>query len=725
MKNIFSFMLVFLFSSITAFATDYYVAPNGNDSNSGTISSPFATLNQALSVVSPGDYIYLRGGIYTMASSPIVITTNGTSSANIHVYAYASEIPVLSFNDTESSSNRGIVLDGDYWHWKGITIEKAGDNGMLLSGNNNTIENCIFRKNHDTGLQLSRYSSSATTISQWPSNNLVLGCESYDNKDSTNENADGFAAKLTVGTGNIFRNCVSHHNIDDGWDLYSKTDTGAIGVVTIENCIAHHNGSLTDGVTSGGGDKNGYKLGSSAHQVNHIVRRCIAFQNGKHGFTDNGNIGSIEFTNNTSYDNDGYNWHTRDGATHIFKNNVSFENSTNDRLRGDTSAPNSFVGATGGFTVNSSDFVTLSMGSNAHPTSNGFLNLQSGSDLIDAGVTSSGITYNGSSPDLGAIESGASSGGGTAEIILTASAGNSLVNLNWTINNLTVTGLEVYRDTDSDPSGRTRIAQVSTSTRSYTDNSATAGTTYYYWIKANASINSNAASATPSGSSGGGTTSGNRIEDNDSRTISYDGSLKAYSNADNGNAINLANSAGKQIVWNYAPASSGTYQLTLRYTRKSTMNSSVFIAVNNGSNQTLTLPETSSSAFATVSMSVTLNSGTNVIQLTTNSDGESADIDWIEFGSSTSKFDDTKTVKESVSLVSLYPNPSQSVLNIEIPETKNYNSLSIVNMSGVEVLKRNNITTHNTINIDSLAKGTYILKLASESTSETKIFIKE
>jgi len=42
---------------------------------------------------------------------------------------------------TENSSNRGIVLDAKYWHVKGITIKGAGDNGMLLSGHYNIIEN--------------------------------------------------------------------------------------------------------------------------------------------------------------------------------------------------------------------------------------------------------------------------------------------------------------------------------------------------------------------------------------------------------------------------------------------------------------------------------------------------------------------------------------------------------------------------------------------------------
>jgi endoglucanase len=67
----------------------------------------------------------------------------------------------------------------------------------------------------------------------------------------------------------------------------------------------------------------------------------------------------------------------------------------------------------------------------------------------------------------------------------------------------TASGLQVYRDTDSNPTGRTRLASVSTTTRSYTDTTAVAGTQYWYWIKftaGGASYNSGAASATRTGS---------------------------------------------------------------------------------------------------------------------------------------------------------------------------------------------------------------------------------
>ncbi|NHN25827.1 T9SS type A sorting domain-containing protein [Flavobacterium jejuense] len=714
------FLFLFLISltSISTFATNYYVATSGSDSNSGTLSSPFKTITKAISVVSAGDYIYMRGGLHSISSSPIVITKNGSSTSKIRVFAYGSEVPVLRFNNSEGDSNRGIVLDGDYWHWKGITIERAGDNGMLLSGSNNTIENCIFRNNFDTGLQLSRYSSSATNISQWPSNNLILGCESYDNRDSANEDADGFAAKLTVGTGNVFRNCISHHNIDDGWDLYTKSDTGPIGIVTLEGCIAHNNGILTTGGTSGGGDKNGYKLGSSAHQINHIVRRCIAYKNGKHGFTDNGNIGAIEFTNNTSYDNDGYNWHTRDGASHIFRNNISFENSTNDRLRGNTLAPNSFVGATGGFTVTSSDFETLSIGSNANPTSNGFLKLKSGSDLIDAGVTSSGITYNGSKPDLGAIEYGGTvTPPGNPEIILSATAGNSLVNLNWTINNLTVTGLEVYRDTDSNPSGRVRIAQISTSTRSYVDNGVTSGITYYYWIKANGSVNSNAASATPNGSSsgGGGSNTGNEIHnftvsEKNSSFYTISGNMNSNDGLVNYNGLSL--------------------------TKRLKIESSTSITFTASSNATLTLVFDSNFTgdIKVDNVSYTASSGTATISISngfhTISKDDVANLYYISTAYSSNNnnkiTDEIDLNVKTTDQMIVYPNPSHNnVLNINLSKINKKESLSIINMLGIEVLKVNDITNRNTIDISNLVKGTYIIKHISDSNSETKTFIKE
>lgn len=76
-----------------------------------------------------------------------------------------------------------------------------------------------------------------------------------------------------------------------------------------------------------------------------------------------------------------------------------------------------------------------------------------------------------------------SSAAASALIDLTATGSTTGIVLSWSASNLTTATQEVYRDTDSDPSGRIRIATLGAAARSYTDSSALAGTKYYYWIK--------------------------------------------------------------------------------------------------------------------------------------------------------------------------------------------------------------------------------------------------
>ncbi|MBO0722384.1 MAG: right-handed parallel beta-helix repeat-containing protein, partial [Blastocatellia bacterium] len=230
---------------------------------------------------------------------------------------------------------------------------------------------------------------------------------SYDNYDPDNgEDADGFACKLTTGPGNVFRGCISHNNIDDGWDLYTKSDTGPISPVTIEDCVSYNNGMLSTGNTTNDSDGNGFKLGGEDIPVNHIVRRSIAFGNKKHGFTYNSNPGSITVTNNTSYNNGDENFAFNEG-THIFTNNLSFMGTNSDHTTGtDVSGSNCWwkngvsVNALG-LVVSAADFISLTpaISRNADGSINlgNFLKLAPGSDLINAGTPAG--------TDIGAVES--------------------------------------------------------------------------------------------------------------------------------------------------------------------------------------------------------------------------------------------------------------------------------------------------------------------------------
>ncbi|GGN22975.1 hypothetical protein FHR83_002694 [Actinoplanes campanulatus] len=326
-----------------------YVAPNGTDSAAGTVAAP-TTLTSAITRIAAGGTIYLRGGTYAHSSTVTIAPgNNGSSGALKTISAYPGEVPVLNFSaQAEDTAARGLAVNGNYWRVYGIVVERAGDNGIFVGGSNNILERTITRFNRDTGLQLSRIASD-TPAAQWPANNLILSAESHDNADSDGEDADGFAAKLTVGSGNVFRYAVSHNNIDDGWDLYTKTDTGPIGVVTIEDSLAYNNGTLSDGSQAGNGDRNGFKLGGEDIGVNHIVKRTVAYKNGKHGFTYNSNPGSMTISNNLSIDNTERNFNF-DAGTSVFTNNTSCRSSsgTNDRIIGTADSTNQFWSGTNG-----------------------------------------------------------------------------------------------------------------------------------------------------------------------------------------------------------------------------------------------------------------------------------------------------------------------------------------------------------------------------------------
>ncbi|WP_083461307.1 Ig-like domain-containing protein [Cellulosilyticum ruminicola] len=290
--------------------TTIYVAPNADDNGAGTINAPMS-LRKAIESVKAGGTIYLKGGTYYLDSQLTIPYTNKGEEGKLKsIIALEGEDVVLdfsvqSYNMKDTSLNeRGLQVNGDYWHIKGITIQGAADNGFYIAGKHNVVELCIAKGNRDTGIQIGRRGSSVINFADWPSDNLILNCTSYNNSDpATGENADGFAAKLTCGNGNVFDGCISYNNVDDGWDLFAKPATGPIGPITIRNCIAFRNGATTDGTFTKNSDGNGFKLGGSKIAVSHVVENCIAFENKNHGFTDNSNPGTITVRNCTSINN--------------------------------------------------------------------------------------------------------------------------------------------------------------------------------------------------------------------------------------------------------------------------------------------------------------------------------------------------------------------------------------------------------------------------------------
>ncbi len=305
-----------------------YIAPNGKPTGNGGPEYPLDVYT-AVSVVRPGQTIVVMEGTYYLERTVrIERGMDGTAEKPILMVVdpNAKTRPVFDFQ----GKSAGFVHGGNYWYFQGfdVTHSADGQKGFQLSGNSNILDKIDAYHNGNTGIQISRLYA-ADEFPDWPANNLVLNCTSYGNADAGYEDADGFAAKLTVGEGNVFDGCVAHHNADDGWDLYAKVATGPIGAVTIKNCVAYANGYLEDGTDAGNG--NGFKMGGDGLSGHHKLINSIAFWNKAKGF-DSNSCPDISVENSTAYNNESYNvaFYTKNNSNTDFAATgiVSFKDAT-------------------------------------------------------------------------------------------------------------------------------------------------------------------------------------------------------------------------------------------------------------------------------------------------------------------------------------------------------------------------------------------------------------
>ncbi len=414
------FCLLFAAGSAYCITYTYYVAPDGTDSNPGTIGSPFKTITKGVSMAAAGDTVYVRAGTYayTDTTGSITLPTkSGASDTNrCYLMGYNSERPFLDFSAMTGTSANGLTISGSYWYVKGLDCKNAPHNGIRITGTYNTIEFCTSFENRNSGVG----------IAGGASYNLIKNCDSYHNYDAPTSggNADGFSPKIDVGTENSFYGCRSWGNSDDAYDGYLRPTTGPNSVNThYENCWAFKCGwKWSDGSTTGSMNGNGFKMGggdnTNAAKLRHNVtlKNCLSFNNKAKGFDENNNRGSMTINNCTAFNNGigitggEYNFSIpgplASGQTATVTNCVSLR-SLGVTLAAATQTTDSWQSP---FVVTNADFVSIDCnGLDGARKADGslpdisFMRLSVGSDLIDSG-TDVGLPYNGAAPDLGAFE---------------------------------------------------------------------------------------------------------------------------------------------------------------------------------------------------------------------------------------------------------------------------------------------------------------------------------
>ncbi|WP_370479152.1 pectate lyase family protein [Tamlana flava] len=285
-------------------------------------------------------------------------------------------------------------------------------------------------------------------------------------------------------------------------------------------------------------------------------------------------------------------------------------------------------------------------------------------------------------------------------LVLTANAGDALVNLNWTVTNYGAASYEVFRDIDADPAGRTKLADIGDpNTLNYLDNTVTNGTTYYYWVVADSSLESNIDSATPSE---GGTGTGDEIHNFTESGLSS----TFYSISGN-----LSDSKGT-VLYN---------GLTLTQCLKIESSTSITFTTTDASNLTLVFNEGYSGAIKINGISYSITGGVLSVPLATGSyeitKDSVANLYYMSI-----EYDALGLNEILKTKIKLYPNPVKDQLHLySNPEI---GKVEIYNLMGVLIL---NIEGHNihSIDLSQLSSGSYLIKAFTHDGVTDNLVIKQ
>lgn len=310
-------------------ANETYSAKAQINSGKGTKDNPIDIYN-AVAYARPGQKILLLDGDYKVTNNLLIpFGIDGTDEKPIYLMSESSDSRVVL--DFEGTTGEGITLCGNYWYIQNVDVTNSanGKDGIHVCGSHNVLDTVNTYKNGNTGIQISRYSS-AQDKADWPAYNTIKNCTSHNNADAGYEDADGFAAKLTIGKGNVFVGCIAHHNADDGWDFFAKVETGNIPSVVIMNCVAYGNGYIeSENGLIDAGNGNGFKMGGSSLPGSHVIINSVAFDNKAKGIDsnscpDNVVVGCTSFNNENSnvalYTNDAKNTNYRTNGIISYRN---------------------------------------------------------------------------------------------------------------------------------------------------------------------------------------------------------------------------------------------------------------------------------------------------------------------------------------------------------------------------------------------------------------------
>jgi hypothetical protein len=160
----------FVDNSLPAACDSYNVSTR---SCNGADAPAFATIDQALAQMSPGDRLLIRGGTY---KEPLAITKSGTPGAPIEISGYGAEPTVIDLANASGSSS-GVVISGrNNVVLSSLTITNSNNYGIEVYNSSNVqIINCQVSYSANGGIVVFGGSNVSVSGSQIHHNNASGG----------------------------------------------------------------------------------------------------------------------------------------------------------------------------------------------------------------------------------------------------------------------------------------------------------------------------------------------------------------------------------------------------------------------------------------------------------------------------------------------------------------------------------------------------------------------
>jgi hypothetical protein len=245
------FVLNTMLTAIVCNAASYYVdGTKGNDSNKGTLRSPWKTIHKANTMLKAGDTAIIRAGVYKDAQ----IAPKNSGRKNVYITYKAhpedeehSVVIVSRSNGYKLINNSYIVIDGLYFAYSGAYW------GYLQNANHNIISNCKFFQSDSYGGTRIGYSSN---YNRWIGNifedaSKASNCKAWDEEACKDEKypisnecdcetAPANFISFYSGKGNIVENNIFGNSSHNSIDIETR-DYDPWGNSVAENIIIRNN----------------------------------------------------------------------------------------------------------------------------------------------------------------------------------------------------------------------------------------------------------------------------------------------------------------------------------------------------------------------------------------------------------------------------------------------------------------------------------------------------